>query len=341
MPARLLIALLILALSGCATHVDRLDVRLGLVPPIEPATPGAAVAAAMRADFEAGLAALARDDLDTAIDAWRRHVAAAPRVDPQVRAVRGYLTLLERERAIRHARAVAAREATLADRVGDRLDVAVLPFALTRAHADDTRPFNDAILAMVASDLARVPGLRLLERRRIDALLQELKLSAADLVDPATALRGGRLLGAGSIVVGTVYSGAPPDPVYTGEGEYSISVSVSDVAEGRLLGVQEAYGQRENFFELQKRIVHGVLDILGVTERPADIDRIHTRNWNAYAQFTLGLQYLAEQRYPQARAAFALALRFDPEFTLAEEYHLDTPERLLSVDEIRVAATRR
>jgi len=341
MPTRLLIALFALFLAGCATVVDRLDVRLGLVAPVEPSAADPMLAEAMRADFDAGLAALERDDLDAAIAAWRRHVAAAPRVDPEVRAVRGYLTLLERERAVRHARRVVAGEAALAERIGDRFDVAVLPFALTRAHADDTRPFNDAILAMVVSDLARVPGLRLLERRRIDALLAELKLSASDLADPASALRGGRLLGAGSVVVGTVFSGAPPDPVYTGEGEYSISVSVSDVAQGRLLGVQEAYGRRENFFELQKRIVHGVLDILRVSERPADIDRAHTRNWNAYTQFTLGLQHLAAQRFDQAREAFALALRYDPGFTLAEAYHLDTPERLLSVDQVRVAASRR
>jgi hypothetical protein len=129
--------------------------------------------------------------------------------------------------------------------------------------------------------------------------------------------------------------------VYTGEGRYTLSVSVSDVARGSLMGVQEAYGQQRNFFELEKQIVHGILDILGVKDRPAAVDRIHTRNWDAYAQFTVGLKHLAEEQFEAARHAFAQALRFDPNFTLAEEYHLDTPSRRLTLDEIRAEASRR
>lgn len=338
MSPRLLLPFLAL-LTGCATSlVDRLELRLGMVPPLQRPALSADAAAAFQSHFTAGLSALGRNDLDAAIASWRLYVAAAPQISPQVREVRGFITLLERERARRFAQAAVAREAEMQSLRGDRLYLALLPFQLKSDVPNESRPFNRAILAMITSDLARVPGIRLLERQRIDALFRELKLSETDLVDPASALRGGRLLGAGTVVVGSVYSGAPPGPVYTGEGKYTISVNVSDVADGSLLGIQEAYGHQHNFLQLEKQIVHGILDMLGIREHPAEVDRVHTRSWDAYAQFTLGLKHLAANDFAAARAAFALALRFDPNFVLAEEYHLDTPSRLLDVEQIKAAA---
>lgn len=338
---RRLVLLLPLFLAACAVQVDRLDHRLGLVPPLAEQRIAPEIRACMDVDFTAGLSALEKGDLDAATAAWRRHVEAAPFASPEVREVRGWITLLERERARRFARAAAAGEKALTATPADRLTLALLPFQQVSEVPGDARAFNQAILAMVATDLARVPSLRLLERQRIDALLQELKLSASGLVDAGAALRSGRLLGAGTVLTGRVFNGAPPGPVYTGEAKYTLSAQAADVATGRLLGEQEVYGNQATFFELEKRLVHGILDLLGVKERPEAVDRIHTKNWDAYAQFTKGLSFLAQDRYDDARAAFALALRFDPNFALAETYHLDTPSRALTPEGIREEARRR
>lgn len=332
---RILAPILMLTLAGCAGTVDRLALRLGLVPPLPDQGVDRDAAAGMRGHFDTGAAALARNDLEGAVAAWRLYLARAPFETPETRTVRGYITLLERELARRYASQAVADEKSRAPAPGDRLRIALMPFENRTAGAGGSMPFNRAIVAMVTSDLAQVPGIQLLERQRINALVGELRLSESGLVDPATALRSGRLLGAGTVIVGSVYSGAPPDKVYTGEGEYTLGVTLTDVDRGNLLGIQEAYGQQRDFLELEKRIVHGILDILGVTNVPAGVDRVHTRSWDAYAQFTIGLKFLAEDRFEEARQSFERALRFDPNFALAEEFHLATPERPLTVEQIQ------
>jgi hypothetical protein len=181
-----------------------------------------------------------------------------------------------------------------------------------------------------------VPGLTVLEREKVELLTAELRLSASALVDPATAARPGRLLGAGTVVGGEVLNA--PGPTGPGSGRYRLSTAVGDVSRGRLLGQAEIEGLQSDFFVLQKRIVHGILDLLDVPNRPAAVDVVHTRSWEAYARFARGLQLLSEDKFTEAREAFVAALGFDPAFALAEEAFLATPERPATLQEIGAAA---
>jgi TolB-like protein len=287
--------------------------------------------------------------VEGAITAWSRYAQQAPSTLPRPRKLRGHLTLLRREAARRFVQRATAAEAATGQRRTDRLHVAVLPFANAvpspssspAAPAAPAAPapaagFNRAIVAMIAVDLARVPGLTVLEREKVELLTQELRLSASALVDPATAARPGRLLGAGTVVGGEVLNA--PGPTGPGSGRYRLSTAVGDVSRGRLLGQAEIEGLQSEFFVLQKRIVHGILDLLDVPNRPAAVDVVHTRSWEAYARFARGLQLLSEDKFTEAREAFVAALGFDPAFALAEEAFLATPERPATLQEIGAAA---
>jgi tetratricopeptide (TPR) repeat protein len=287
--------------------------------------------------YALGARALLRDDVDAAIVAWRAHVALAPLHQARARQLRGYLTLLDREAARRFARQAAARERSGAFSATDRLHVALFPLqnqgpagAVTSGVA-----FNRALMAMITTDLSRVPGVTVLEREKVDRLLDELKLAASGLVEPATLAAPARLLGAGTVIAGAVYN--EPGPQGPGSGAYRINSAVTDVARGRVLGVQEARGRQAEFFTMQKEVVYAILESLDIRDLPPAVRRIHTRSWEAYARFAAGLQLLADNRLADARQAFAQALAIDPEFLLAEEAALSVPERLASLDEIKAS----
>ncbi len=70
------------------------------------------------------------------------------------------------------------------------------------------------------------------------------------------------------------------------------------------VGQAEIEGLQSEFFVLQKRIVHGILDLLELPNRPAAVDVVHTRGWEAYARFARGLQLLSEDKLTEAREAF-------------------------------------
>lgn len=349
--SKLGLALLVIVLVGGCTsaRMAAVNARLGLQSDREPVRAAAVppeLAGVLNSLYREGAEAIRNNQLDTALAAWREYARLAPTQLAQARAVRGYLTLLEREAAKRFAKQAMATEKASGFLQTDRYHVALLPFrSKTDAGDGRAKPFNRAIQAMVATDLAQVPALTILERDKMDYLLRELSLGESGLVDPASAARAGRMLGAGTLVAGVVYNEANAyggyDPYQTGyTGRYTISTAVSDVDQGRVLGVQDAVGWQYNYFELEKQVVHGILDTLGIKDYPAAVDRIHTRNWEAYAKFTLGLKLLDEDRFEEARQAFYDALVLDPDFALAESSYLATPAGGQSLEQLKSGAAR-
>ncbi len=325
------LAICIVALGGCtAVHQYLLNWRPGQAA----AGPLADPARQRQLDrlFAEGASALADNRLDGAIAAWRQYATLAPADLPQARRLRGYVTLLERESAKRFARQAAAGERALRPPAADRLHVALFPLQGQGPNAAGNT-LNRALLAMITTDLMKVPSLTVLERERIDALLREQQLAASGLVDPATLAGPARLLGAGTVVAGAVYNEA--GSAGPGSGRYKINTAVSDVAAGRVVGAQEADGRQAEFFRLQKEIVHGILKALDVRDIPPAVNQVHTRSWAAYVRFAAGLALLAEDRFDEARAAFREALALDRGFALAEQALLDTPEKHATVDEIK------
>jgi hypothetical protein len=77
-------------------------------------------------------------------------------------------------------------------------------------------PLSRGFSEMVSIDLAKLKEIKVLERVRIQAVLDELKLSQSAVVDQSTAPRVGKILKAGTIVSG--------DYDVTGNGDFKIDL---------------------------------------------------------------------------------------------------------------------
>ena len=282
--------------------------------------------------YAEGARALADNRIDVAIGAWRQYVQAAPSRLAQAGRVRGYITLLEREAAKRYAKRLAAGERTIRAGPVDRLHLALFPFQSQGPNAARD-PLNRALLAMVTIDLSKVPAITVLEREHIDALLREHSLTKSGLVDRSTVVAQAQLLGADTVVGGLVFNA--PGTAGPGSGRYKINTAVTRVADGHVVGTQEADGRQAEFFRLEKEIVLGILKSLRITDIPPAVNQVHTRSWEAYARFAAGLAALAEDRFDDARAAFRAALTFDRGFVLAEQALMGVPEQGATLDSIR------
>lgn len=311
---RLIAAMLVvLSLSGCAW----------LREPARPPSDG---------PYAEGARALVDNRIDAALDAWRRYLQAAPPDSPQAQQVRGYITLLEREAARRLARQLAAGERQLASGPRDRLHVAVFPFAGAGSNGAPS-PHSRALVALLSADLAQVPAITLLEREHIDALLREQRLIGSGLVDSGAVVQQARLMGAGSAIGGVVFNA--PGPAGPGSGPYKINTAITGVADGRVVGTQEAEGLQADFFRLEKEIVLGILKSLEIDDIPPAVNAVHTRSWEAYSRFAAGLAALAEDRFDEARAAFRAALNADPGFALAGQALQAVPAQGATLESVR------
>ncbi len=146
-----------------------------------------------------GLIALRGEDHPRALDLLQQYA----REDPEGAAAREVprtLTLLS-SAALRSevAQAVAAETQVVAS-PPEPNSIAVRAFLNQGDPA--YRAMAKGLAAMVIADLSRVPGLNVLEREKVELLVNEAKLGDSGLADRNSAVRSGRLMRAEKVVVG-------------------------------------------------------------------------------------------------------------------------------------------
>src|SRR5881397_3428804 len=87
-----------------------------------------------------------------------------------------------------------------------RPGVAVMPFDNGGSYGQDKENFDalqKGIAGMLISEMSANPAARVVEREAIQKLLEEQNLGASGRVDPQTAAKVGKLVGARYVVLGT------------------------------------------------------------------------------------------------------------------------------------------
>jgi tetratricopeptide (TPR) repeat protein len=229
--------------------------------------------------------------------------------------LRGRLAVLERRAREADVRQTVAREAELADTPPRPNSVAVFPF---RFAGEDPalRPLERALAEFLAADLAVSGRLHVLERARVQQLLDEIGLAQAGRVDPATAARGGRLLGAASVVQGHI-GGT--------ERSLELEVRVARITPGGASpagGPLAERGGAGGLFEMQKGLALAIHQRLGVELTPAERERVMrrpTENLQAVLAYGRGLEAADAGDFAQAAEHFMQATTMDPGFAAAAQ----------------------
>lgn len=85
-----------------------------------------------------------------------------------------------------------------------RPTVAVLYFTnAAMVNREEYAPLAKGLAEMVITELSGNPGIRVVERDRVQSLFEEQDLAAGGRVDPATAVKAGKVLGARHLLFGT------------------------------------------------------------------------------------------------------------------------------------------
>jgi len=227
------------------------------------------------------------------------------------RDINARLVALSREELKVQARQAVANEQALRGAQAPGTTVAVLPF---RCACADTslRPLERGIAELVVSDLAREPALTVLERDRMQAIADEIRLSQTGQVDVGTATRAGKLVAAGRIVNGQIVAG--------GGSQLNLAGAVVNTNQGDIVGNPSAQGTVDEIFRTEREFVLSTFAQLGVTVSPEVRRALEERrapSFQAFLAYSRGLMAEDEGRLDEAVRLFESARTLDPGFGLA------------------------
>ena len=259
-----------------------------------------------------GMAYEKQDDFQKAISEYDAYYRQFP-LTPMGRRLKARARAIIRKQITEEIRVAIQQEKSLSVEGIPTNTIAVWYFSnLTGKEEFDM--LRKGLADMLITDLSQVGSLKVVERVRLQILMEELKLGESAAIDSSTAPRFGRLLGAFRIVNGGL---AMPQ-----EDLFRMDAFCTNVTAGETDAQADTTGSADRFFQMEKELVFGILDGLDVTptqeERDA-IQKIPTESLAAFLAYCRGLDYEDRGMYDSAAGEFQEAVTIDSDFAVANE----------------------
>jgi TolB-like protein len=181
---------------------------------------------------------------------------------------------------------------------------------------------------MLITDLSKIEHLFVIERIKIQALVDEMNFGETGLVDPGSAPKVGRFLKAYYVVNGDINEGSIE--------ELGISSSVLDVPFENITDLEDAQGNLDQLFQLEKEILFGIIDELKITvspEKKKELMKPLSYSSAALLALFLGIDHSDKGEYAEAAKMYDRALVEDPDLQIARDSLQELKDMGLSADE--------
>lgn len=207
------------------------------------------------------------------------------------------------------AKKMVETEKSLADSP-EKNSLAVLYFQNLTGRSE-LNSLEKGMALMLLTDLSQVPELRIIERIKLQALAEELKLGSSGLVAAKSAPRVGRLAGAEWIVGGD----------FTGKKKtFTTKSRLLDVTSAKIADQFSVPGTYEEIIKTEKELVFTIVKKLNISLQPevsAAISRPCSTNLKALDALFRGVDASDRGDYKKAESLYNEALAADPDVCVA------------------------
>jgi TolB-like protein len=289
-------------------HMGRFETAIKILKLVSDKDPGYG-----KAFFYTGLAHESLGDDAAALSDYANYRQIDPS-DPFRQVMAGRFDFIVRRKIAHEIETAMQGEDKLTIRQAPERSVAILPF-LSLSESQDWEPLQKGLTDIVINDLAQVKELSVVERLKVDQLVNDLGLTAASLTDSSKALKLGKLAGARYFVKGSFL--VMPDlkmTLDTGLFPFENTANSATFNED---------GNLSRLFQMEKQIVLKIIDYFGVTLTPQlkeQILEIPTQNLGAFLNYCRGIDALDANSYKTAYGYFLEAVRSDPGFQKARDW---------------------
>jgi len=200
----------------------------------------------------------------------------------------------------------ALQEEKAIESVKGKNTLAILYFQ-NKTGRPDLDVVQKGLTLMLITDLSTLEGLQIVERTRLQALTEEMGLGTSGLVEPGTAPRVGKMLGAEWLMGGDIMSGVPA--------ELRIQSDLLDVLSSASLGQQAAEGELSDLFRMEKDLLFDIIKLLKIKltpEQQAALKKPCSTSNKALMSFFKGIDASDKGDYEGAAEQYEKALKSDP-----------------------------
>ena len=209
------------------------------------------------------------------------------------------------------AKEISSQESQFLDTSSSK-SVAVLNFH-NKTGNQELNALQKGIAFMLITDLSKVDDLVVVERIRMQALLDELDLGASGLVDRETAPEVGKFLKAYYVVNGNINNSSMVGDVQLAS--YLLDVPFESISE-----IPTADGSLDDLFRMEKEILFNIIESLNVYISPAkkaELQKPLSISTAALLFLFQGLDFSDSGMYEKASVMYKRAIAEDPSLEAA------------------------
>ena len=198
-----------------------------------------------------------------------------------------------------------------------RPGIAVFPFANGGSYGQSKEDFDAlerGIAGMMISELAQNPAARVVEREQVQRLLDEQNLGAQGRVDPQTAAKVGKLVGARYVILGNFID------FY---GDFRVDVRLVNTETSEIVKTESDRQQREHLFDIIRNVAARLMKDanLPALQRAASNEQRMNRQvpTEALTYYSRALLYQDRGQKDKAIEMFNRAISIFPEYAEAQD----------------------
>ena len=172
-------------------------------------------------------------------------------------------------------------------------------------------PLSKGLADMLITDLSNIKSINIVEREKLEDLIQEIELGDSGFINKETAQKLGKGLGATYMLTGSFLIIAET---------MRIDARLIDVASGEIVMAEEITGEKNNFFELEKDLVNKFIDTFDISLSKSEtrkIKKIQTESFESFNAYSSALVELDQGNFEESIKLLEKATYEDEDFDIA------------------------
>jgi tetratricopeptide (TPR) repeat protein len=260
--------------------------------------------------FYLGLVYEATEDYDKAINYYKEYSTIS--VDADIASlIEGRISFINKKKMEQEVKLALQNEGKLSSEPVPANTIAVLYFQ-NLGDKKDLDPLQKGLSEMLITDLSKVSSIKIVERVKLQSLLDEMKLSTTSSFDQVSAPRMGKLIRAEKLIKGSFLN--------VGEDKFRVDANFIGTQDGVYKQVNNVSGNLSDYFKLEKDLVFNIIDDMGIKltdKEREDIRIIPTESFLAFVAYSKGLDMEDRGMYQEAANQYKAAVSLDPSFKQA------------------------